>query len=83
MTQFPCTYLNYPHNQGDTRMCRFLDEVSSLFYEMSEETGGNIYVIDKPSSTDEMLQFLKEKVTMGMILLSILLKSKRMCFENY
>ncbi|XP_039252459.2 uncharacterized protein LOC120329748 [Styela clava] len=41
------------------------DDVKTQFYRMSEQTGGNIYVTNKPSSPDDMLDFLEEEVTLG------------------
>ena len=38
---------------------------ATLFYAMAEETGGNVYIVDKPASTEEMLEFLGKKLTMG------------------
>ncbi|XP_078494900.1 uncharacterized protein LOC101242049 [Ciona intestinalis] len=36
-----------------------------LYYDMASSTGGAIYLTDKPSDPDEMLDFLEEELTLG------------------
>ena len=36
-----------------------------LFYDLASSTGGKIYITDKPSSSDDFLDFLEEEVTLG------------------
>lgn len=44
---------------------RLTASVNTIFYSLAEETGGNIYITDKPSTPDEMLDFLDEEITLG------------------
>lgn len=48
-----------------TRSMSTYSDVATLFYAMSEQTRGNIYVTGKPSSREEMLKFLQTEVTLG------------------
>ena len=41
------------------------DPIERLYYELASETGGSIYLTDKPATSDDFLEFLETEVTLG------------------